>query len=83
MNILIKLNMYKLSAIDLNLIDEYTISGFKISDWITDLQNRLLHVNRKEEERKLKEMEEKLTTLLSIDKQTELQISSIEATLKL
>ena len=44
---LIKLNAYAISATDLGLLDEYTISGYKVTEWIEDLQAKLDYINRK------------------------------------
>src|SRR5206468_5828691 len=56
-SLLVKLNSYTLSAKELGLLEEYSISGFNVMDWITDLKSKLDFVNRKDEEQKLKEME--------------------------
>lgn len=58
------------------------VSGFQISDWISDLDNRYNILNVKEEEAKLKSMEAKLSKLLSKEKQTELEIAEIMSQLK-
>lgn len=76
----VKLNSYKLSADDLKI--EYVVSGYKVSDWLTDIMSRVAILERKEEETKLKTMESKLDTLLSSEKKTELEVSEIEALLK-
>ena len=80
--LVIKLNSYVSSAKELGLLDEYTISGYKAEDWITDIKSKLDIVSRKDEERKLKDMEEKLDRLLSNEKKTELEINEIENMLK-
>jgi hypothetical protein len=77
----IKLNCYLMSVKDLKL-EGVTISGFAIEDWITDIKSKLSIISRKEEESKLKIMEDKLTELLSNDKKIELEIESIEQLLK-
>ncbi|MCM3257109.1 hypothetical protein M3664_04840 [Paenibacillus lautus] len=79
---LIKLNAYATSAKDLGLLDEYNISGYKVTEWIEDLQAKLDYINRKNEEQKLKSMEAKLDKLLSDEKKVELEIDEIEASLK-
>lgn len=79
---LIKLNAYAASAENLGLLDEYTISGYKVTEWIEDLQSKLDYINRKNEEQKLKSMETKLDKLLSDEKKVELEIDEIEALLK-
>jgi hypothetical protein len=79
---LIKLNDYKKSAEELNLLSEYNISGYNINDWITDIRARLYNVMYKEEENKLAAMENKLELLLSNEKKVELEINEIENLLK-
>ena len=81
-SLIIKLNAYMHSAKDLGLLEEYIISGYNVQDWITDIKSKLDVVSRKDEERKLKSMEDKLDYLLSNDKKVELEISEIEALLK-
>lgn len=82
MCLLIKLNSYALSAKDLGLLENYIISGFHISDWIKDMKSKLAFLNRKDEDIKLKAMEQKLDKLLSEEKKTELEIDEIESFLK-
>lgn len=80
--LLIRLNSYRLSAIDLKMLDDFTISGFKVDDWLTDIRARLEVVAQREEENKLQELENKLYILLSTDKKVELEIGEIESLLK-
>jgi len=80
--LLVKVNMYQMSASDLELEYDYTISGYTPIDWITDLSARLDILSKKDEERKLKALEDKLDKLLSSDKKTELELSEIENMLK-
>lgn len=80
-NLLVKLNTYAISAKDLGLLEDYTISNYNINEWITDLKARLDYVSRKEEEAKLKVMEAKLHKLLSEEKKVELELEEIEALL--
>ena len=54
------------------------INGYPLSEWIDDLQSRFFILNRKEEETKLKTLEDKLHNLLSLDKKVELEIESIK-----
>jgi len=74
--LMVKLNAYAMSAKDLEL-DSFVISGYVISDWITDIKSKLDFVSRKEEENKLKMMESKLHQLLSNEKKVELEIDEI------
>lgn len=75
-----KLQSYKRSADELSL--ELNISGFSVNDWLTDIKAKLEILSVKDEEAKLKAMEEKLTTLLSNEKKVELEIDEIENMLK-
>lgn len=81
--LLMKLNSMRLSAKDLE-IDTSTllISGFSLDDWITDVKNYLEVETYKKEKKKLDSLEEQLTSLLSNEKQTELQIDSLAAELE-
>ena len=78
-NLLVKLNMYRLSVVDLNLEDEYIMSGFSVDEWITDIKLKLEILRYEEEDRKLKVLEQKLHNLLSLDKKVELEIGEIES----
>ena len=48
---LIKLNAYVASAKDLGLLDEYIVSGYRVTEWIGDLQSKLDYINRKTKNR--------------------------------
>jgi hypothetical protein len=80
--LLIKLNMYKMSGTDLNVLDGYLISGFSIDSWIVDIKSKLEVISFREKENELLDLEKKLQTLLSTDKKVELEIDSIESMLK-
>ena len=73
----VKLNALQLSAIDLGLLDELNISGYNISEWIEDVKNKLEALTVKQEETKLRQMEIRLTQLLSEDKKVELELEEI------
>ena len=81
--LLIKLNALLISAKDLE-IDTSTlmISGSSLDDWIADAKANLEVQRYKAEKKKLDMLEKQLTALLSDDKQTELQIDSLEELLK-
>lgn len=81
-SLMVKLNAYTISAKELELLSDYNISGYNVSDWINDLKSKLDFLNRREEEQKLKSMESKLDLLLSNDKKVELEIGEIESMLK-
>lgn len=81
--VLIELNMYSMSGGDLGIDeDEIAISGFKLSEWIQDVEAKRDSLIYKGERAKLKKLEEQLDRLLSDDKKTELEIDSIAALLK-
>lgn len=79
--LLVKLNALVISADELNLLDQYFISGYNVQDWTKDLIAKLEFVDRKQEESKLKLMESKLDQLLSNDKKIELELNEIESML--
>lgn len=81
--LLIKLNSMRLSAKDLGIdTNKLMISGYSLDNWITDVKNNLSIQNYRTEKKKLDSLEKQLTALLSDDKQTELQIDSLEELLK-
>lgn len=82
LDVLVQLNIYRLSVIDLGLLDEYKLSGYLVSEWIEDIKSRVNILSRKQEEQQLKAMETKLTKLLSEEKKVELEIDEIESLLK-
>lgn len=75
-----KLQSYKRSAEELEL--ELNICGYNVNDWLSDIKSRIDILSVKDEEAKLKAMEDKLTTLLSNEKKVELEIDAIENLLK-
>ncbi len=79
--LLIKLNIYLMSAENLGMSD-FEISGYNVTVWIKDIKNKLKVLNLKKEEADLKRMENKLDKLLSDDKKTELEIDEIAELLK-
>lgn len=74
--LLLKLATYKLAMKEM-LLENFNISGFEVNDWIADIKARLAILNRKEEEQKLRQMEQKLHNLLSVDTKVELEIQQI------
>lgn len=81
MLLLVKLNSYRISLIDLGLSD-FEISGYSVNTWIKDIKAKLDTLNLKKEESDLKTLESKLDKLLSEDKKTELELDEIAALLK-
>lgn len=80
--IMIKLNSYLLSAKDLHIENECVFGGYNVSEWIEDIKSRLTILSQREEETKLKCLENKLANMLSDEKKTELEIDEIENLLK-
>lgn len=76
-HLLVKLDSYAESAIDLELYDQYVISGFSVEDWLVDLRSKLAISCRTEETNKLRVMENRLTELLSNEKRVELEVAEI------
>lgn len=79
--LLVKLNGYLMSAKALEISD-FSICGYRVDEWMSDIQLRIDILNRKDDENKLKDMESKLDRLLSNEKKTELEINEIEDLLK-
>lgn len=79
--LLVALNSYRKSAEELNLLDEYVLSGFKVDEWIADLKAKLMNINRNNEMDKLRSMEKRLQALLSLEKRTELELGEIASDL--
>lgn len=76
--ILIKLNMYRMSAIDLRLSpDDVELCGYTISQWINDVRAFLQLKKYRDEKKQLNDLEKKLNTMLSEEKQTELELDKI------
>lgn len=65
-------------ATEMKIIDDYHISGYHISIWITDLKAKLANLSRQAEMEKLKQLELRLHNLLSVDKKVELEIDEIK-----
>ena len=81
MFLLLKLNLYVMSADDLEM-PLPTISGYPVELWISDIKNKLEVSGIRREENNLKAMEAKLDKLLSEEKKTELEIDDIAFLLK-
>lgn len=80
--LMVKLNSYLMSAKVLEVAEDFNISGYHISEWIEDIESKIAVLARKDEEKLLKTMEDKLTKLLSERKKVELEIDEIESLLK-
>lgn len=78
MILLIKLNSYKISYIDLSLAESCLFSGFSLDDWISDIRQKLDYINKKNEQEKLKKMENKLKALLTNEKKVQLEVEELK-----
>ena len=64
-----------------DLASEYLISGYAVSDWMSDLTYQLVKLSIKDKENSLKQAEIQLDKLLSEDKKTELMLDELSKTL--
>lgn len=80
--LMVKLNAYHKSAIELGVEKDYNFSGFNITQWIADVRGKSDLLSVQDKERELKAMEATLSKLLSPDKQTEIEIAKIAALLE-
>lgn len=78
--LLVRLNMYLMSAKDLGISLE--ISGYNIAEWIADIKCKIEIFEYKRKEAELKTLETKLDKMLSDEKKTELELDEIAALLK-
>lgn len=77
--LLVRLNMYLMSAKDLKINLE--ISGYNIAEWITDIKCKIEIFEYKKKEAELKTLEVKLDKMLSDEKKAELELDEIAALL--
>jgi hypothetical protein len=66
-----------LMALESNQVAEFKISGFTVRQWLTDLEAKYTYLNIKTEQKRLEDLETKLTALLSNDKKVELELSAL------
>lgn len=82
--LLIKLNMMAMSARDLNIdTSKIIISGYSLDNWIEDVKANLEAQEYKKEKKNLSLLEKELTSLLSNDKQVELEIDRLASLLNI
>lgn len=81
-SLMVELNALLMSAKDLDVAEEYGISGYSLVDWIADIKSRIEIMSLQTERKSLKVMEDKLVQLLSDGKKVELEIDEIESMLK-
>ena len=77
--LLIRLNSYLMSAVDLGMSD-FEISGYSITAWIKDIKSKLEVSSLKKEETDLKKMESKLDTAAKILKKSAAKMYRLYAT---
>lgn len=77
--LLVRLNMYLISAKDLGINLE--MSGYNITEWITDIKCKIEIFEYKKKEAELRALEDKLDKMLSDEKKTELELDEIAALL--
>lgn len=77
--LLVRLNMYRISAKDLGI--DLEISGYNIAEWVTDINCKIEIFEYKKKETELKGLEAKLDKMLSDEKKTELELDEIAALL--
>ena len=77
--LLVKLNMYLMSANSLNINLE--IAGYNIAEWIADIKSKIEIFEYKKKESELRALETKLDKMLSDEKKTELELDEIAALL--
>lgn len=74
--LVIRLKSYLNTNNDLKYTD-ILLSGFKLSEWIEDIENKIENNNKISKMKELELLENRLTTLLSDSKRTELEIDEI------
>lgn len=77
--LLVRLNMYLISAKDLGINLE--LAGYNIAEWIVDIKSKIEIFEYKKKESELKALEAKLDKMLSDEKKTELELDEIAALL--
>ena len=78
--LLVKLNMYLMSANDLDI--ELVISGYNVTEWMSDIKSKIEIFEYKKKESELKTLEAKLDKMLSDEKKTELELDEIASLLQ-
>lgn len=73
----------KISAMNKGLTEvlpgeKLVISGFSAEEWLTDLTEKFANLNISTEEQRLKALEKRLHSLLSVDKKVELEIEDLK-----
>jgi hypothetical protein len=81
-HLIARLGAYAAAAEQNGLLAEYRLAGFAVTDWIADAKARLVNLDVKAEAARLRVLEDRLESLLSLEKRTELAIGEIAASLK-
>lgn len=77
--VLAKFQSWKNSLREMYPEEILIISGYSIDLWIEDLKSRFNTLNRRLEEERLKTLEDRLHSLLSVDTKIELEIESLKS----
>lgn len=77
--LLIRINVYKLSALDLGLdLNDVKFGVYKLSDWMEDINTKIKVEQNNKYLSDLEEAKKTLESLLSKDKKTEMKLAEIE-----
>lgn len=76
--LIVQLSILKDNSKKLYPDEELILNGYKLEDWITDLQSKFDNLNVKTEKERLKKIEERLNNLLSIDTKINLEINELK-----
>lgn len=77
--LLIRVNTYKLSALDLGIdLEDVKFGAYKLADWVEDIKTKINVEKNKKYLKELEDAKKTLDSLLSKDKKTELKIAEIE-----
>ena len=76
--LIIQLGILEDGRLEMYPDEELIISGYKLEDWITDLQAKFDNLNIKTEKERLKKIEDRLNNLLSTDTKISLEIDELK-----
>jgi hypothetical protein len=80
-NLISRENNYNEAAKRLNIQSQFTWNGYTIEQWETDFRNRLNVIEYDRKLKELKELENRLNSLISDDGKTSLEIDNISGVL--
>ena len=75
-HLIVKLSTYSGVADNIGF-GNYSIAGFPIQDWITDLKAKFANLDRKMEEQRLANLKKELINELSADTKAEIKLKKI------